>query len=78
MAHFLGKVKGARSEVSRLGHKGTGLETTAASWQGAVKVTLHHCETDGEDWATIRLIPWHGSGIEKCVYNGPVGGDNGK
>jgi hypothetical protein len=38
MAHFCGAVSGrGRTSASRVGRKTTGLQTVAASWQGAVK-----------------------------------------
>lgn len=72
MAHFLGTVQGARGEASRLGHKSSGLTTCAASWQGAVRVELY--ERDGVDYAHVSLRPWQGRGIDREIYNGPVGG----
>ena len=72
MAHFYGVLKGARGQATRLGHKGSGLHTVAASWKGAVRVDLFMI--DGEDWAEVRLIPWHGAGVYKTLYRGPVSG----
>jgi hypothetical protein len=40
MAHFYGTINGQRGQASRLGGKASGLTTYAASWQGAVKVSL--------------------------------------
>ena len=72
MAHFLGSVRGGRGEASRLGHKSTGLNTTAASYQGAVTVELS-CR-DGVDYAHVTLTPWKGAGVSRVLYDGPVGG----
>jgi hypothetical protein len=73
MAHFYGTVSGkARSQASRLGSKSSGLRTVAASWQGAVAVDLY--ERDGLDCAQITLIPWHGHGTTRVIYDGPVSG----
>jgi hypothetical protein len=74
MAHFYGTVQGARGEASRLGHKNTGLNTVAASWQGAVEVDLY--ERDGIDWARVSLRPWHGRGKSVELYDGPVSGED--
>jgi hypothetical protein len=55
------------------------METVAASWQGAVRVTLR-VETRGvgrarveRDFARIELIPWSGAGVACTLYDGPVG-----
>jgi hypothetical protein len=72
MAHFYGTIQGNRGEASRLGSKDSGLDVTAASWQGAVSVQLY--ERDGVDYARVTLQPWHGSGTRKDLYDGPVSG----
>jgi hypothetical protein len=71
MAHFYGLLQGARGEASRLGTKSSGLQTVAASWQGAVNVQLYG--KDGVDCARIEKRPWHGQGESKLLYDGPVG-----
>jgi hypothetical protein len=73
MAHFYGTIKGGRGEASRLGHKSTGLQATAASYSGAVEVQLY-ANKDGVDCAIISLIPWKGAGIHRMLFNGPVSG----
>jgi hypothetical protein len=45
-----------RTTALRVGRKATGLQTVAASWQGAVKVRLY--EHHGIDHAVVELIPW--------------------
>ncbi len=72
MAHFIGHVDGARGPVSQLGTKNSGMRVVAASWNGAVKTTLYHDEATGKDYATIALIPWHGKGVSRILYDGPV------
>lgn len=73
MAHFRGVVQGSRGEASRNGGKASGLQTTAASWQGAVGVYLY--ERDGVDCARVCLKPWHGHGVSRALYDGPVAPD---
>lgn len=73
MAHFYGILQGSRGEASRAGSKSSGLTTTAASWQGAVSVTLY--ERDGRDCACVQLRPWHGAGVSRVLYDGPVDGE---
>lgn len=70
MAHYYGKVQGTKGTGSRLGTKTSGMETIAASWEGAVKVTLYHKE--GHDYACVKLIPWEGQGVTKLLYEGRV------
>jgi hypothetical protein len=70
MAKFYGAVRGQRGEATRLGGKKSGIETIAASWQGAVKVELY--DRDGKDFARVSLMPWHGHGTNAIIYDGPV------
>jgi hypothetical protein len=76
MAHFLGTIQGCRGEASRLGGKGSGLRSVAASWEGSVRVYL--TSNNDVDWATVRLEPWQGSGRSVLLYDGPVSGDGAK
>lgn len=46
------------------------MTATAASWAGAVKTVLY--EENGIEMTHIRLKPWHGQGISKTLYCGPV------
>lgn len=75
MSHFYGVLNESRGEVTHCGMKQSGLTTTAASWQGAVRVTLYH-RADGVDCACIRLTEWHGEGASppKPIYDGPING----
>ena len=65
MAHFRGTLQGARGEASRLGTRSSGLQTVAASWQGAVRVELY--ERDGYDCARISLTPHRGAGVNRLL-----------
>ena len=61
MAHLYGTITGARpGQVTRCGTKRSGITTVAASWQGAVQVTIEHDVDSDSDVATVRLIPWRG------------------
>lgn len=73
MAHFYGTIKGTRGEASRLGGKSSGLQTYAASWAGAVRVYLYVNDA-GVDMARVSLTKHRGSGLDRELYNGPVGG----
>lgn len=74
MAHFYGLIQGSRGQVTRLGTKKSGLGLIAASWEGAIRVTLF--EQDGTDHARIECIPWEGAGTKRTLYSGPVSGKN--
>lgn len=71
MAHFYGTLKGSRGEATRCGTKASGLVTYAASWMGAVRSEVF--VRDSEDWARVELVPWHGNGTSRFLYEGPVG-----
>lgn len=70
MAHFYGSVQGARGEASRLGHKSSGMATTAASWKGSVHTYLY--EEGGVDMCRVELRPWNGAGVNRLLYEGPI------
>ena len=72
MAHFYGTLQGNRGRASRLGSKDSGLDVTAASWEGSVRVYLRH--EKGVDTAFVSLEPWYGKGESRVLYNGPVSG----
>lgn len=72
MSHFYGVLNGSRGEATRCGTKSSGMTATAASWQGAVRVTLR--EVNGADHAYVELIPWQGAGGNRLLYSGPVSG----
>ena len=72
MAHFYGRLQGMRGEATRLGGVKSGLAATAASWHGAVEVRLY--VRNGVDMALVTLAPWHGVGVHRTIYDGPVDG----
>ncbi len=75
MAHFRGTVQGNPSgqQASRLGHKGCGLTTVAASWQGAIQVVLR--EQHGIDYARVTFERHCSRGTDgEVIYDGPVAG----
>ena len=78
MSHFYGYVRGSRGDATRGGSKNSGYVATAASWQGSVRVWLSHDEETGQDIATVTLAPWHGRGISRDLFSGPVSGDQRK
>lgn len=74
MAQFIGYVQGSGAKASRTGTKKSGLEITAASYQGSVTVILSHNPETGEDKAVVSLDKWKGAGTSKLLYIGPVAG----
>lgn len=75
MAHFYGTIRGQRGEASRLGGKASGLTVYAASWQGAVRVTLWYDSATDTDMADVKLTTHtNGAGTERVLYSGPVSG----
>jgi len=72
MSHFYGVLQGSRGRATRCGTRGSGMQTTAASWQGCVTVSLY--ERDGRDYARVQLGRWHGAGTDQLIYDGPVDG----
>ena len=73
MAQFRAEIQGNRGEASRLGTKSSGITTTTASWQGAVKVQLWYDEKHDRDMYMVQLIPWHGKGTSQVIVSGMVG-----
>jgi hypothetical protein len=72
MAHFFGSVIGRAGKATRLGTINSGLDVTAASWQGAISVRLYaRCDID---MALVYFRRWHGAGSETVIYDGPVSG----
>ena len=75
MSHFYASIPtSARKTVATArGHKSTGLEVRAASWAGAVTVTMRHCETTGRDTFEVWQELHHGNGVRVQVAEGIVG-----
>ena len=73
MAHFYGSIQGQRGEATRLGNKNSGLQVTAASWDGAISVHLEYDEATGRNRFTVREQRWHGCGTERVLATGIIG-----
>lgn len=71
MSHFYGTLQGARGEATRCGHKNSGMETYAASWNGAIRTVLFH--EDGKDKFRVEMVEWRGSGKYRLLAIGEVG-----
>lgn len=68
MAKFYGSVQGQRGEAHRLGH--SSIEVVAASWNGAVQVTMR--EEDGEIRVRIEKVRWQDAGANTLCFEGPL------
>lgn len=73
MSHFYGILNGTRGEATRCGSKGSGLATTAASWDGAIRVYLSHDEKTGKNNFYVGQQRWHGRGVEEVIAEGVIG-----
>ena len=71
MSHFYSVTQGSRGAATRCGTKNSGLNTTAASWNGAINVVLY--EKDGKDMYRVVQTPWHGRGVTRVLAEGVVG-----
>ena len=72
MSHFYGTLAGNRGQASRCATKASGITTVAASWTGAVEVSLHYDEESGENRYFVQLIPWHGVGRREILAQGKL------
>lgn len=73
MSHFYGTLQGHRGKATRCGSKASGIETVAASWDGAIEVHVWHDKETGKDCFTILQRPWHGRGINQDIAHGYLG-----
>lgn len=62
MAHFYGTLQGQRGGATRLGGRKSGIETYAAGWGGAIRVTVFEDEDSKTDCFEVSLVPWQSSG----------------
>lgn len=73
MSHFYGSLKGGRGEVTRTGHKTSGIETYAATWNGAIRVVVYWSELDKCDKFRVERTTWQGKGDYTAIANGTFG-----
>lgn len=73
MAHFYGTLQGTRGEATRLGTQKSGLQTVAASWDGAIQVDLEYDERSGKNRYTVSERTWHGKGVSRTIAEGVIG-----
>jgi hypothetical protein len=67
MAHFYGTLQGNRGKATRMGTRKSGIETYAAGWGGAIRVTVFEDEDSKQDCFEVSLVPWQSSGGDSQV-----------
>ena len=71
MSRLYGVVQGAsRTAATRRAHRV--LTTTAATWHGAIEVSITVAE-DGTERFEVVQRTWHGAGINQVLASGIVG-----
>lgn len=74
MSHFYATASGAgKTRATRQGHKSTGIETFAASYDGAIKVTVEHNSRINRDHYRVFLCDWPSGNIRKVIASGFLG-----
>ena len=75
MSHFYATipVSARRTTSTACGRKSTGITTIAASYKGAIKVTLRYDDESGLDLFEVYHIPWQGVGTLKLIHSGTIG-----
>lgn len=70
MSHYYGTLQGNRGEATRCGTKDSGIETYAATWNGAIRVKIYH--EDGKDKYIIERTTWKGKGEYRLIERGTI------
>ena len=73
MSHFYGTLQGSRGEATRCGTKRSGIEATAASWDGAIVSEIRWNEDKQRNEYIVCLRPWQGRGVNKVIASGVLG-----
>ena len=70
MSHFYGQItRSARKTMpTARGHKTTGLETRARSWQGDIRDVLNHDDKTGKDTFSVCLCGHHEEWGQEIVF----------
>ena len=72
MSHFYGTVQGNRGQGTRCGTKASGMDVTAASWNGAIETELY-VDEKGRDCYVVREVFWCGRGQYRMIARGVIG-----
>lgn len=70
MSHFYAVIHSLRKPATKTGSQGSGLQTVAAGWNGAIETTLTYDKATGRDTYRVRLIPWQSHGSETIIASG--------
>lgn len=73
MSHFYGVLLGAKGKATRAGSKNSGMEATAASWDGAIKTVLYYNSATGKNHFEVWQTQWEGKGILTLIAKGTIG-----
>ncbi len=75
MSHFYATIdqSARKTTPTAQGHVSTGIGVVAASWAGAVRVTLWYDEEANVDRFRVEHTSWRGAGIVKTIAEGIVG-----
>ena len=76
MSHFYGKISNsARKTIpTARGHKNTGLDVEACSWEGKITTITRH--VDGVDKFEVWMMPHEGAGDCFMLVSGDIGDKN--
>ena len=72
MSHFYGVLEGSRGQATRCGTKSSGVNVTAAGWQGAIVTHVRYNADKDRDEYRVYLEPWHGSGGDRRLLSAGV------
>jgi len=72
MSHFYGTLQGECAKATRCGTRSSGLITIAASWDGAIVVSLW-VDQKGCNRYTVKQRDWKGNGINEVIAEGIIG-----
>lgn len=73
MSHFYGTLQGSRGIATRCGDKKSGIRTIAASWAGAIRVSMYRETGEPVDRYNVWAEPWGGIGNSALLAQGIVG-----
>lgn len=69
MAHFLGKLKGQRKEVTKLGTKYSGVYSVLNGWDFGVRTELYYDEETNSDQFRVFSTGGSNNNIAILVYD---------
>lgn len=77
MSHFYGILPShstaRKTDATARGHKSTGMQAEACSWNGRIVTTLWHDEAENVDRFRVEMLPHQGAGNTRVIATGIVG-----